>query len=345
MRTFFSRCTLVILLVLGALHIWFQPAIVSANWCAEEYDFRIFDWNASLSDTNWNLGMDQEVADFIVANAAAIDANVITLQEVTPLCIRYIEAALPEWSCYYEWFDNPDDLIAVCVYGTATNFSSKRLCDVSEVDFPFNPPPYWWGYVQVEYGGVLFTNVHTRNTWKEEHVTQLHQEVTTGIICGDFNYVDATVNPGVPCDPDDPFVPNNLVWHQTDVDLEWTIDGYDSENNYYQIKIDHVLTVENSLRVCGDAIDDGSSWVPPVASAHRALLAGATFPQTVWVDFEYSGLETGSFSNPFNTLQEGVLAALPGDKVMIKAGVSLETLDINKLLLLKSWGGSAFIGP
>jgi hypothetical protein len=64
----------------------------------------------------------------------------------------------------------------------------------------------------------------------------------------------------------------------------------------------------------------------------------------VWVDFDYSGTETGTFDQPFNTLSEAVDAALVGDTIFIKHGSSLETITISKEVTLKSFGGSAVIG-
>lgn len=71
----------------------------------------------------------------------------------------------------------------------------------------------------------------------------------------------------------------------------------------------------------------------------------------VWVDFGYSGTETGAFSRPFNTLGEGVgaittfidpsLIAFPA--LRLKAGSRREPIVINKRMRLESCGGLARI--
>ncbi|MFO0837956.1 MAG: DUF6605 domain-containing protein [Phycisphaerae bacterium] len=63
-----------------------------------------------------------------------------------------------------------------------------------------------------------------------------------------------------------------------------------------------------------------------------------------WVDFTYAGTETGGFTQPFNTLAEGVAAAA-GGTVRIKAGVSSERLTLWQPALLTAWNGSALVGP
>ena len=119
----------------------------------------------------------------------------------------------------------------MCVDGTAKNFQWKRLANVSEDpnELPDFPGPYWWGYVQAEYEGVLITSVHTRSYWSHEHVTELHEDVKTGIVSGDFNFRDPTKNPNIPPNPAfDPTVPD---WYQTDLDWEWTIDGFEIDEH------------------------------------------------------------------------------------------------------------------
>ncbi len=71
----------------------------------------------------------------------------------------------------------------------------------------------------------------------------------------------------------------------------------------------------------------------------------------VWVDFGYSGTETGAFSRPFNTVGEGVGALTtfidPGlisfPTLRLKAGSRREPIVINKRMRLESCGGLARI--
>jgi hypothetical protein len=42
----------------------------------------------------------------------------------------------------------------------------------------------------------------------------------------------------------------------------------------------------------------------------------------VWVDFGYSGTESGTCLHPYNTLTDGISAVPPGGPVNIKAGLT-----------------------
>jgi hypothetical protein len=161
---------------------------------------------------------------------------VITVQELSGMGLHHLEEGLGStWTCYAEAFGG--SLIATCVKGKATGVRSQRLSGER-----YNQFTDWWGYVQVTYHGVQTTNVHTRAHWADEHVEQLHREVKTGIVAGDFNHDD----PG---------------WHQTASVLEptWT-----------NRKIDHVLTVEKPQQASSIAQEKGGS-------NHRVILATVKF--------------------------------------------------------------------
>ena len=59
---------------------------------------------------------------------------------------------------------------------------------------------------------------------------------------------------------------------------------------------------------------------------------------TIWVDFSAVSYENGSYTFPYNTLAEGVSAAIPGDTIIIMAGSSSETLDIQKAVRIEACG-------
>jgi hypothetical protein len=238
---------------LGILLAVFLPASAIAQEI-ESCEFRIVDWNVSGKQVN--LGNDARVVASVIKYVEEIDANVITLQEVTDISLGLLEAELPDWDCEYDLFGV--DYIAICVDGTASDFSSKPLETVDPDRPPADPNDRWWGYVQVEYEGVLITSVHSRSLWADQHLRELYEDVQTGIIAGDFN----------PTDPEDPA---DLGWHQTASDLEWTWEG-PHEGEPFSGKIDHVLTVEEPQQASGDARDkEGSD--------HRVVLGEVTFQE------------------------------------------------------------------
>lgn len=69
----------------------------------------------------------------------------------------------------------------------------------------------------------------------------------------------------------------------------------------------------------------------------------------IWVQFDYSGLERGVFTQPFNTVAEGVNAiteyptfVIP--TLYIKAGSSNERPRITKRMRVEACGGTVRIG-
>ena len=65
----------------------------------------------------------------------------------------------------------------------------------------------------------------------------------------------------------------------------------------------------------------------------------------VWVDFNYTGTESGTQSQPYNTLTEAINAVTVGGEIIIKSGVTSETFTgINKKVTIKPFGGTAVIG-
>jgi Zn-dependent metalloprotease len=65
----------------------------------------------------------------------------------------------------------------------------------------------------------------------------------------------------------------------------------------------------------------------------------------IYVDWSYSGPEDGSIAHPFNTVAEGLNAANPGDRLIIKGGSYNEILTLDKIMKLNTWGtGTVKIG-
>jgi hypothetical protein len=68
-------------------------------------------------------------------------------------------------------------------------------------------------------------------------------------------------------------------------------------------------------------------------------------PTIVWVDFTYTGTESGTQAEPYNTLAEAINAVAVGGEIIIKGGITPETFTgINKKVTIKSSGGTATIG-
>jgi len=63
-----------------------------------------------------------------------------------------------------------------------------------------------------------------------------------------------------------------------------------------------------------------------------------------WVDFNYNGVEVGTFDSPFNTLAEGVSAVPYDGTLKIKAGSRNEAATIAKRMRIEAYGGTVTIG-
>lgn len=249
----------------------FAAALGCLSWAGESAaqgnpeacEFRVVQWNAAGLDPKWGNHMQPvKIANTVIGYIGQIDANVVTLQEIEPATVTHLLASLPGWTCHA--FDVGSDHIAVCVDGPAANFASTPMQNYDgEI-----PDPPWWGYAQLEYRGMLITSVHTRKAWRHEHVRDLHRDVPTGIIGGDFNFVEPEVAPDI--DPGDSDLP---VWFQTDLDREWTWEGdWADDGNIVQVKIDHVLSVEEPAIVWGSpGAKEGSN--------HRVLLGEIVYPR------------------------------------------------------------------
>lgn len=67
-------------------------------------------------------------------------------------------------------------------------------------------------------------------------------------------------------------------------------------------------------------------------------------PGNIWVDFAYSGTESGCFERPYNTLSEGVGHVPDNGTLIFKAGSTPATDTIAKRVTLKAYGGTVRIG-
>ena len=68
-------------------------------------------------------------------------------------------------------------------------------------------------------------------------------------------------------------------------------------------------------------------------------------PSQTWVDFQFAGIENGSFANPFNSITEAANVATHGGTVKIKTGSSSVWPSLTKRLTLEAVGGPVTISP
>ncbi len=102
--------------------------------------------------------------------------------------------------------------------------------------------------------------------------------------------------------------------------------------------------------VSTECVVPGNVFAGPGAYTVQVVANGISsdplgFPGPVWVDFNYTGSpQLGTFSNPFGTLAQGVSVVASGATILIKPGLSHETMTISKPMTITSINGSATIG-
>lgn len=142
----------------------------------------------------------------------------------------------------------------------------------------------------------------------------------------------------------------------------WKTDGDDMDDDgisdaYEIATFGNLTTVEENTDYDGDGMTDGWEYTNGLDlltddaladadgdgfSNYREFLAdtepddSASTPanETVYVDVANTGSEDGSSASPFNTIQEGVLFAGPGDTVYVEQGTYAENVSVNKNVLL-----------
>ena len=73
------------------------------------------------------------------------------------------------------------------------------------------------------------------------------------------------------------------------------------------------------------------------------LIAGQQ-SSLVWVDFTHTGTQLGSFSSPFATLAAAAGIVSPGGRIVMKTGLSDESLTLSSSAVLDAFQGPAIIG-
>ncbi len=69
-----------------------------------------------------------------------------------------------------------------------------------------------------------------------------------------------------------------------------------------------------------------------------------SFAAPIWVQFGFGGVQLGTQVNPYGTLAQAVNAVAPGESILIKPGLSHETMTISKAMTINTWNGTATIG-
>ena len=98
-----------------------------------------------------------------------------------------------------------------------------------------------------------------------------------------------------------------------------------------------------SLYYAKPGYDLCTGWGSPAGADLINALVGYAGP--VFVNFNYTGTQTGSYYQPFNTLAGGVSAVSSGGTIFIEtAGSSSETMTITKPMTITAQNGPATIG-
>lgn len=90
----------------------------------------------------------------------------------------------------------------------------------------------------------------------------------------------------------------------------------------------------------GDNFIDGEE----VAVGTNPNGPGSVPDPATWVDFGYSGPQTGTFVKPYDTILEGRINVPSFGKIRIMSGNTNETIFINKAITIESIGGTTRIG-
>jgi subtilase family serine protease len=86
-----------------------------------------------------------------------------------------------------------------------------------------------------------------------------------------------------------------------------------------------------------------TGWGSP--NGTNLINALITYAGAVWVDFSYQGTwQLGSYDDPFRTLAQGTNAVPASGDILIKPGLSLETMTISKPMTLRAHNGDVRIG-
>ena len=102
-------------------------------------------------------------------------------------------------------------------------------------------------------------------------------------------------------------------------------------------------TNSDNLYYAGVGYDNCTGLGSPNGQAMIDALVGYTGP--VFVDFNYTGTQNGSFYQPYNTIGAGISAVSPGGTIFIKtAGATAETPVITKPLTITAIDGTGVIG-
>jgi len=95
--------------------------------------------------------------------------------------------------------------------------------------------------------------------------------------------------------------------------------------------------------------ENGEAWISYECSSMGFAANYVTYPtgHGVYVDFNYNGFagaERGLFNQPFNTVEEGIIALDPGGTLSIKAGSTSARPTFAKAMTVKAFGGPVTMG-
>jgi subtilase family serine protease len=112
----------------------------------------------------------------------------------------------------------------------------------------------------------------------------------------------------------------------------------------------HDITVGNNTNVdsanlyfAAPGYDLCTGWGTP--NGQNLISELMPYNGAVWVDFDYTGTQNGTYDAPYNTLSNGVSAVSRNGNLWIRtSGVSPETMTISKPMTIRAYNGYDTIG-
>jgi hypothetical protein len=190
-------------------------------------------------------------------------------------------------------------------------------------------------YVYVPGGSPLASGQPTINTiaWNADGSLLLSGTLFNGISEGAAYGDDAQMNSNYPLVR---FIDGNgnVIYGRT---YNWSSTGVQTGNQ--------IVTTDCTVPA---SVYDSQGTYSVQVIANGIASAAVTFHSPVWVDFNYTGTQLGTYQEPYSTLAQGVSAVVSGGTIAINSGVqpstSSQTMTISKPITIISVNGPATVG-